>query len=87
MAGTPPEATYERQQLQEGKVVEQNFDTYKMLRINECPEIEVHIIQSTAPPDGAGEASLPTVAPAITNAIFELTKKRIRTLPFNLDEV
>lgn len=72
--------------VEKGKIVEQNFHTYKMLRINECPEIEVHVIPSTEQPEGAGEAGLPTVAPAVTNAIFALTKKRIRTLPFNLNE-
>lgn len=70
-----------------GKVVEQNFDTYKMMRIEESPEIEVYVIESNDRPEGAGEAGLPTVAPALTNAIFDLTKKRIRSLPFNLDEV
>lgn len=70
-----------------GKVVEQNFDTYKMLRIEESPEIEVYVIASSEQPEGAGEAGLPTVAPAMTNAIFELTKKRIRSLPFKLEEV
>ena len=70
-----------------GKVVEQNFDTYKLLRINESPEIEVYVIESNDPPEGAGEPGLPPVAPAITNAIFDLTKKRIRSLPFNLSEV
>ncbi|MDP4285370.1 MAG: molybdopterin-dependent oxidoreductase [Bacteroidota bacterium] len=73
--------------IAEGKVVEQNFDTYKMLRIQENPEVEVYVIDSSDPPEGVGEAGLPTVAPALTNAIFELTKRRIRTLPFNLAEV
>jgi isoquinoline 1-oxidoreductase subunit beta len=70
-----------------GKVVEQNFDKYKMLRIDETPQTEVYVISSDEQPEGAGEAGLPTVAPALTNAIFELTKKRIRKLPFNLEEV
>jgi len=47
----------------------------------------VHIIESTEPPQGVGEAALPTVAPALANAIFDLTKKRMRSLPFTLDEV
>ncbi len=73
--------------IQNGRVAEKNFDTYKMLGIDECPDIEVHVIPSTEKPEGAGEAALPPVAPAVTNAIFDLTKKRIRILPFNLDEV
>ena len=73
--------------IKNGAVVEQNFDTYKMLELAECPDIEVFVIQSNDPPEGAGEAGLPTVAPALTNAIFDLTGERIRALPFNLEEV
>ncbi len=73
--------------FEKGSVVEKNFDTYKMLGIEECPEIEVHVIKSTEPPEGAGESGLANVAPSLTNAIFDLTKKRIRVLPFNLEEV
>ncbi|KAA9037200.1 xanthine dehydrogenase family protein molybdopterin-binding subunit [Ginsengibacter hankyongi] len=73
--------------IDKGKVVEQNFNTYKMLRIEESPAIEVHVIESSEQPEGAGEPGLPTVAPALTNAIFELTKKRIRALPFKLEEL
>jgi isoquinoline 1-oxidoreductase subunit beta len=73
--------------IDKGKVVEQNFDTYKMLRIEESPEIEVYVMDSAEPPEGAGEPGLPPVAPALTNAIFDLTKKRIRSLPFNLNEI
>ena len=80
-------AAYQGLTIQNGKVAETNFDTFKLLRLNECPEIDVHIIETTEHPQGVGEAALPTVAPALTNAIFDLTKKRIRSLPFNLDEV
>lgn len=73
--------------IEKGTVIEQNFNTYKMLRIDETPLIEVYVISSNEPPEGAGEAGLPTVAPAITNAIFDLTNTRIRSLPFNLEEV
>jgi isoquinoline 1-oxidoreductase beta subunit len=73
--------------IENGKVAETNFDTYKMPNINDCPEIEVHVIQNTERPEGAGEAALPTVAPALCNAIFALTKKRVRALPLNLKEV
>ena len=58
--------------IEKGKVVEQNFDTYKMLRMEESPEIQVYVIQSTEHPEGAGEAGLPTVAPSLTNAIFDI---------------
>ncbi len=73
--------------IAKGKVVEQNFDSYKMLEINESPEIDVTVVKSTDPPDGAGESGLANVAPALTNAIFNMTGKRIRTLPFNIAEV
>ena len=70
--------------IEKGKVVEQNFHNYKILRIDECPEIEVILIKNNYPPSGGGEPGLPPVAPALTNAIFNLTGKRIRELPFNL---
>ena len=73
--------------IAKGKVVEQNFDSYKMLQINESPEIDVTVVKSTDPPNGAGESGLANVAPALTNAIFNMTGKRIRTLPFNIAEV
>jgi isoquinoline 1-oxidoreductase beta subunit len=68
-----------------GKVSEHNFDTYKMLQLHECPEIEVHVVKNSNTPEGAGEAGLPSVAPALTNAICNLTGKRIRELPFDID--
>jgi isoquinoline 1-oxidoreductase beta subunit len=80
-------AAFQGLTIQNGRVAEQNFDAYKILRIPECPAIEVHAIENTDSPEGVGEAALPAVAPSLTNAIFDLTKKRIRSLPFNLDEV
>jgi isoquinoline 1-oxidoreductase beta subunit len=73
--------------IDKGKVTDTNFDKYKMMRINEVPQMEIFVIKSTAHPEGAGEGALPAVAPSVTNAIFDLTGKRIRTLPFNLEEV
>lgn len=77
-------AIYTGLTIRDGAVVEQNFDTYPLLKINQCPEIETIILESDAPPDGAGESGLPTVAPALANAIFDLTGERIRRLPMNL---
>jgi isoquinoline 1-oxidoreductase beta subunit len=71
----------------DGKAVETNFHQYKMPRINEIPEIEVHIMENDEKPGGVGEPGLPPFAPAFCNAIFDLTGKRIRKLPFNIDEV
>lgn len=71
----------------DGKAVEQNFHTYKMPRIIDTPEIEIHIMDNEEKAGGVGEPSLPPLAPALTNAIFDLTGKRIRKLPFKLEEV
>jgi isoquinoline 1-oxidoreductase beta subunit len=73
--------------FQDGKAVERNFDAYKMPRINDIPEIEVYIMENDEKPGGVGEPGLPPFAPALCNAIFDLTGKRIRKLPFTLDEV
>lgn len=73
--------------FKEGMAVEKNFNTYKMPRINDTPEIEVHIVDNDEKPGGVGEPGLPPFAPALCNAIFDLTGKRIRRLPFKLDEV
>jgi isoquinoline 1-oxidoreductase beta subunit len=73
--------------FKEGKAVEKNFNTYPMPRINEIPEIEVHIMENNEKPGGVGEPGLPAFAPALCNAIFDLTGKRIRKLPFKLEEV
>ena len=71
----------------DGKAVQKNFDTYKMPRITDIPEIEVHIMENEEKAGGVGEPGLPPFTPALTNAIFNLTDNRIRKLPFNLDEV
>ncbi len=71
----------------DGKAVETNFHQYKIPRINEIPEIEVHIMENDEKPGGVGEPGLPPFAPALCNAIFDLTGKRIRKLPFNINEV
>ncbi len=67
--------------LKDGRVEQSNFDTYQMLRINEAPAIEVHIIQNFEPPGGMGEAGTSAIVPAVTNAIFAATGKRLRKLP------
>jgi isoquinoline 1-oxidoreductase beta subunit len=67
--------------LKNGRVEQTNFDTYQMLRMNEAPTIEVHIVQSSEPPGGMGEAGTSAIVPAVTNAIFAATGKRLRKLP------
>jgi len=80
-------ATKHATHFEDGKAVEKNFDAYKMPRISDIPDIEVYVMDNDEKPGGVGEPGLPPLAPALCNAIFDLTGKRIRTLPFNLDEV
>lgn len=80
-------ATVHATTFKDGKAVEQNFNTYRMPRITDIPEIEVHIMDNEEKAGGVGEPSLPPFTPALTNAIFDLTGKRIRKLPFTLEEV
>ncbi|MDX6578335.1 MAG: isoquinoline 1-oxidoreductase subunit beta [Blastocatellia bacterium] len=70
--------------LDRGRVQQRNFHDYPMLRINEAPEIEVYIVPSTENPTGVGEPGVPPVAPAVTNAIFAATGRRVRKLPIGL---
>jgi len=67
--------------LENGRVQQKNFHDYQMLRMFESPVIEVHIVPSEANPTGVGEPSVPPVAPALSNAIFAATGKRVRRLP------
>jgi isoquinoline 1-oxidoreductase subunit beta len=71
--------------IDRGRVQETNFDRYDVLRIDEMPVVEVHIVASHAAPGGIGEAAVPPVAAAVGNAIFAATGKRIRKLPMRLD--
>ncbi len=64
-----------------GRVQQTNFNHYRLLRGNEMPQLDVHLVDSDEPPGGIGEAAVPLVAPALCNAIFSATGKRLRTLP------
>ncbi|MDE1149121.1 MAG: xanthine dehydrogenase family protein molybdopterin-binding subunit [Azospirillaceae bacterium] len=68
--------------MTDGVVDQSNFDTYRCLRIDEMPKVEVHIMPSANPPTGVGEPGVPPVGPAVANAIAALTGKRVRDLPF-----
>jgi isoquinoline 1-oxidoreductase beta subunit len=67
--------------IENGRAVESNFNKFTTLSMKEVPLIEVHIVPSTLPPTGIGEPGLPPTAPALTNAIFAATGKRVRKLP------
>ena len=73
---------FNRIRIDKGKVQDQNFDTYRPLRIHEMPPVEVFIVPSQEKPSGIGEPGVPPIAPAVANAWFRLTGKRQRTLPF-----
>ena len=70
--------------LKEGRVEQSNFHEYRPLRINEMPKVEVHIVASSEKPTGVGEPGVPLIAPAVANAIFSATGKRLRNLPLKL---
>jgi isoquinoline 1-oxidoreductase beta subunit len=73
--------------IDKGRVQQSNFHDYPMLRINEMPTVEVHIIPSNEPAGGVGEPGVPPLAPAVCNAIFAGTGKRIRKLPIRAQEL
>jgi isoquinoline 1-oxidoreductase beta subunit len=73
--------------IDRGRVQQGNFDRYDVLRIDEMPKIDVHIVDSESAPGGIGEASVPPIAPAVANAIFAATGKRIRRLPIRAEDL
>ncbi len=81
-AAIKPAITYEN-----GVAQQSNFHDYPIMRISEAPQMEIHIVDSGAQPGGVGEPGLPPVAPALANAIFAATGKRLRKLPIDLGEV
>ena len=78
-------AFYEKVRFENGGVKTANYDDYPVLTMSEVPEIEVHIAKSNLKPGGVGEPVLPSVAPAVANAIFKATGVRLRELPFQRD--
>ncbi len=68
--------------LTNGAIDQGNFDSYDVLRINEMPQVDVHIVPSQESPTGVGEPGVPPIGPALANAVYAATKKRIRVLPF-----
>jgi isoquinoline 1-oxidoreductase subunit beta len=74
-------ALYGEITLKGGRVQQSNFDNYQILRINEAPAVDVHIVQNFEPPGGMGEAGTSAIVPAVANAIFAATGKRLRRMP------
>jgi isoquinoline 1-oxidoreductase beta subunit len=80
-------ALYGEITLQEGKVKQKNFNDYKMLRLNESPAIEVYIVETREKMGGAGEPGVPPIAPALANAVYAATGRRIRSLPIRASDL
>jgi CO/xanthine dehydrogenase Mo-binding subunit len=73
--------------VERGRIVQANFNDYEMIRMKEAPPIEVHLVPSTEAPTGIGEPTVPVIAPAICNAIFHVTGKRLRRLPIRAEDL
>jgi isoquinoline 1-oxidoreductase subunit beta len=69
--------------IKQGKIETSNFDSYPVVRHSEAPHVDVYLVKSNDPPTGLGEPGVPPIAPAIANAIFKITGKRLRKLPFS----
>ena len=74
-------ALFSRVNVMDGRVSQQQFSDYPMLRMGQTPPVDVHILEGSDTPGGAGEPGTPPAAPALVNAVFAATGKRFRTLP------
>jgi isoquinoline 1-oxidoreductase beta subunit len=70
--------------LEGGRVKQSNFDDYPLLRMKDMPKVEVHLVKSSESPHGVGEPSVPPIAPAVANAVFQITGTRLRRMPLTL---
>ena len=80
-------ALFEEITIKDGRVEQNNFNDYRILRINEAPVVEVHLVKNAESPGGIGEPGTSAIAPAVTNPIFAATGKRVRKLPVKADEL
>jgi CO/xanthine dehydrogenase Mo-binding subunit len=78
-------ALHQEIRFEKGRVVQSNFHDFAPLRLAECPRIETYLRENEAAPTGVGEPGVPVIAPAVANAVFALTGKRLRSLPLKLD--
>lgn len=76
-------ALYQQIDIKDGVVQQSNYDQYEVVRMNGMPEVSVSFVESQDPPTGLGEPGVPPLAPAVANAVYQLTGKRIRKLPFS----
>ncbi|MGZ4836630.1 MAG: hypothetical protein ACXVZZ_13390, partial [Terriglobales bacterium] len=79
-------ALYNELTFANGRVQQSNFHNYPMVRMNDAPEVEAHIVKNAEKSGGIGEPGVPCTAPAVCNAIFAATGKRIRKLPIRMSE-
>ena len=70
--------------IEKGQVQQGNFHDYRIVTMDECPSVETEVMASAAPPGGVGEPGLPPIAPAVGNALFAATGRRLRSLPLRL---
>ena len=80
-------ALYEEITVKDGRVQQQNFDTYQLLRMPAAPSLETYIVSSDRPPGGIGEAAMPLAPASVANAVFAATGRRLRKMPFRLKEI
>lgn len=80
-------ALYGEITFEDGRVRQHNFHDYPILRMNEMPAVDVHIVDTTDKMGGVGEPGVPPVAPAVSNAIFSVTGRRVRRLPIRPDDL
>ena len=73
--------------LKDGRVQQSNFNDYPLLQMNEMPLVEVYIVESDDPPKGIGEMGVPPIAPAIANAVYSATGKRVRHIPIRPEDL
>ena len=80
-------ALYGEITVAKGRVQQTNFDKYKLLRMNESPQMDITLVQSTEKPGGIGEPATALIGPAVANAMFAATGKRVRRMPFSRENV